>query len=95
MNSVEKVRHDLIQIIQTLPEQWLREIFQFVEFLRYRANSTENVLADQEPVAENHSFAYERLVETGFIGCAEAEPDLSVNYKSYLSDTLNAKHGDH
>ncbi|MDM9381712.1 CopG family transcriptional regulator [Chlorogloeopsis sp. ULAP01] len=33
------------------------------------------------------------LIETGFIGCGEAEPNLSVNYKSILKDSLKTKYG--
>ncbi len=29
----------------------------------------------------------------GLIGCMEAEPDLSVRYKEYLSESLERKHG--
>jgi hypothetical protein len=29
------------------------------------------------------------LTQTGFIGCGEADPNLSVNYKSILRDNLN------
>ncbi len=34
------------------------------------------------------------LMESGFIGCGEADPNLSVNYKSVLRDGLKAKYGD-
>ena len=30
------------------------------------------------------------LNQTGFIGCGQADPDLSVNYKSILRDGLKA-----
>ncbi|MBR8832829.1 MAG: CopG family transcriptional regulator [Stigonema ocellatum SAG 48.90 = DSM 106950] len=33
------------------------------------------------------------LTESGFVGCAEADPNLSVNYKSVLKDALKAKYG--
>ncbi|MEH1959008.1 MAG: CopG family transcriptional regulator [Nostoc sp.] len=32
------------------------------------------------------------LIQTGFIGCGQADPDLSVNYKSILRDGLEAKY---
>jgi hypothetical protein len=32
------------------------------------------------------------LTQTGFIGCGESHPDLSVNYKSILRDALKAKY---
>ncbi|MEH2142437.1 hypothetical protein [Nostoc sp.] len=32
------------------------------------------------------------LNQTGFIGCGQADPDLSVNYKSILRHGLKAKY---
>ena len=34
------------------------------------------------------------LAKAGFIGCGEADPVLSENYKQLLTDSLAAKHGD-
>ncbi|BAZ65392.1 hypothetical protein NIES4106_01300 [Fischerella sp. NIES-4106] len=36
----------------------------------------------------------ELLTQTGFIGCGEADANLSVNYKSILKDGFKAKYGD-
>ena len=33
------------------------------------------------------------LARNAFIGCGEAEPDLSRDYKRHLDDLLDAKHG--
>jgi hypothetical protein len=33
------------------------------------------------------------LQQAGLIGCAEGETDLSVNYKQYLTESLNEKYG--
>lgn len=33
------------------------------------------------------------LEQTGFIGCGEASPNLSVNYKSVLQTKLQSKYG--
>ena len=38
--------------------------------------------------------AQEILGRNGFIGCADGDADLSVNYKPLLAETLQAKHGD-
>ncbi len=35
-----------------------------------------------------------QLEASGFIGCAEADPDLSTTYKRQLRRTLATKHGD-
>lgn len=37
---------------------------------------------------------YDILMRSGFIGGAEGEPDFSTNYKRYLFDYLDRKHGD-
>lgn len=33
------------------------------------------------------------LKQAGLIGCAEGDSDLSVNYKQYLTESLNEKYG--
>lgn len=33
------------------------------------------------------------LFRTGFVGCGEAEPDLSKKYKRHLTESLQRKHG--
>jgi hypothetical protein len=40
-----------------------------------------------------HAAASGALERTGFIGCAEGEPDLSRSYKRRLTDSLATKHG--
>jgi hypothetical protein len=35
----------------------------------------------------------DELTKTGFIGCGQAAPNLSENYKSILKDGLKAKYG--
>lgn len=85
MDSFEQDRNDLIQLIRTLLGAWLREILQFVEFLRYRANFTNSEAPPQQPLKTS---VYEALMESGFIGCGEAEPDLSVNYKAHFENSL-------
>lgn len=41
----------------------------------------------------NEAAATGMLFRTGFVGCGEAEPDLSKNYKQYLTESLLRKHG--
>ncbi|MBS4095741.1 MAG: CopG family transcriptional regulator [Sulfuricella sp.] len=47
-----------------------------------------------EAARASQSGALEIFEHNGFIGCAEGDADLSVNYKQSLSDSLQAKHGD-
>jgi hypothetical protein len=41
----------------------------------------------------NHPNAADILTNSGFIGCGEASPELSTNYKSELNQILAQKHG--
>lgn len=34
------------------------------------------------------------LTQNGFIGCGQADSNLSINYKSILRDSLKGKYGD-
>jgi predicted transcriptional regulator len=43
-------------------------------------------------VAAGSGRASAVLARTGFIGCGEADADLSADYKRRLSDSLDAKH---
>jgi Ribbon-helix-helix protein, copG family len=43
--------------------------------------------------AQNGPSAYEIMQRIGFIGCAKGPKDLSSNYKKYLTESLQKKHG--
>ncbi|MEH2135663.1 ribbon-helix-helix domain-containing protein [Nostoc sp.] len=45
-----------------------------------------------EQIQQQQKNPFSMLTETGFIGCGEADPNLSVNYKSILKDGLKAKY---
>ena len=42
---------------------------------------------------EAHIKPLQLLKQAGLIGCAEGDSDLSVNYKQYLTESLNEKYG--
>ncbi len=42
---------------------------------------------------QNGPSAYEIMQGIGFIGCAKGPKDLSANYKKYLAEGLQRKHG--
>ena len=42
---------------------------------------------------ESGPSAYEIMHRIGFIGCAKGPKDLSSNYKKYLTESLQKKHG--
>lgn len=70
-----------------------------LEHLRRRTNrsTTEIVRASielyYERVREAEQSSERILRETGFVGCAEAEPDLSATYKTHLEESLSSKSG--
>ncbi|MBD2413422.1 CopG family transcriptional regulator [Nostoc calcicola FACHB-389] len=45
-----------------------------------------------QQLQQQQKNAFSMLTQTGFIGCGEAHPNLSVNYKSILKDGLKAKY---
>ncbi len=47
-----------------------------------------------EAARASQAGAQDILERHGFIGCAEGDADLSANYKTALTKSLQAKHGD-
>lgn len=43
--------------------------------------------------AQSGPTAYDIMQRIGFIGCAKGPKDLATNYKKYLSEGLQKKHG--
>ncbi|WP_408648809.1 hypothetical protein [Tumidithrix elongata] len=69
------------QEISELPLEAQQVIFDLVSILKNR------YLHDQKKKLESKSQNW-----SDFIGCMEAEPDLSRNYKTYLSKELERKY---
>lgn len=76
------------------------ELAEKIEILRRRTNMgiTDIVRASielyYERFREQQRSDARRIFEAaGFIGCAEAEPDLSASYKARLSESLSDKLG--
>ena len=44
-------------------------------------------------VKTKHKTDMNQLLESDFIGCGEGPLDLSENYKDYLTESLEQKHG--
>ncbi|MGB1110352.1 MAG: ribbon-helix-helix domain-containing protein [Gammaproteobacteria bacterium] len=69
-----------------------------IEFLRrMRGTNTSEVLkaaidAFYEKFRSEELNGNQRLLNSGFVGMAAGDPDLSTNYKSELSKALEAKH---
>ena len=71
------------QEIATLPPDVQQVIFDLVSVLKKR------YISNQSPSIEDNKSQ----IWSDFIGCMEAEPDLSRNYKTYLSNELDLKYG--
>ena len=69
------------QEIATLPPDAQQIIFDLVEVLKKR------YYQDQKKASDNSIDEW-----SDFIGVAEAEPDLSRNYKTYLNKELDEKY---
>ena len=78
MINLEQLKHD----INELPEEAQELLIDFVEVLKKRYASS-----NQQETSENNIDDW-----SDFIGCVEAEPDLSRNYKSYLTKDLGRKY---
>lgn len=68
------------QEISTLPPDAQQIVFDLVSVLKKR------YLSSQPKPLESKNWS-------DFIGCMEGEPDLSANYKTYLSNELDLKYG--
>jgi hypothetical protein len=69
------------QEIASLPLDAQKTILELVEVLKKQYSPNPQEIREQ--TTENWS---------DFIGCIEAEPDLSRNYKTYLTSELNQKY---
>ena len=62
---------------------------------RTRQSSTEIVITSLDlyyrALKGDAKSAKETLDRTGFVGCGEAEPELSTNYKAFLASSLTNK----
>jgi len=81
--NIDTIKQD----IAALPPDAQQIIFDLVDVLkkRYISNQQETIASDQNQVGNLEDWS-------DFIGCIAAEPDLSRNYKSYLSNELDQKY---
>jgi len=84
MTTLEQIQRDL----QTLPQDALDLLAQFIQLLKKSQTATQDHIS-----ASKLSLASDATDWSDFIGCIEAEEDLSVNYKTYLSEGLEQKYG--
>ncbi len=77
MVNLETIQKD----IASLPLDAQQTIIELVDILKKRYSPNQQEIKEQE--TQDWS---------DFIGCIEAEPDLSQNYKTYLTSELNQKY---
>lgn len=84
MTTLEQLQQE----IATLPPDAQQIIFDLVSILkkRYSSQNIDNPEAEPQPQTQNQDDW------SDFIGCVEAEPDLSKNYKTYLGQELAQKY---
>jgi hypothetical protein len=81
MHTLEPI--NLKHLVEQLPFETLEELEQLIQQkLAFRA---------KEPTKKNPAKA---ILESGFVGCGEAESTLSVNYKVELSKIMDEKYVD-
>ena len=82
MINPEQIQQD----INELPEEAQTLLMDFIDLLKKRYSSPKY----QETKKEASEIQIEDWSD--FIGCVEAEPDLSRNYKNYLNRELSEKY---
>ncbi len=86
MTTLEQIQQD----IQALPEDALNLLAQFIQLLK----KGQQLSPKNSPDAKL-ALTPDPTDWSDFIGCMEAEEDLSVNYKAYLSEELAQKYDHH
>lgn len=86
MINLEQIQHD----ISELPEEAQILATDFIESLkkRYSVGEKQEITSDINLNNKAEDWA-------NFIGCIEAESDLSKNYKTYLTQKLDDKYNNH
>ncbi|WP_008316597.1 hypothetical protein [Leptolyngbya sp. PCC 6406] len=83
-------REQIQQDIQTLPQEALDLVAQFVQLLKKGS-----LVSSETPSVTESSPTSDIADWSDLIGCVEAEEDLSVNYKTYLAEGWAQKYGNH
>ncbi len=78
--SLDSIQQD----IEALPPDAQRIVLDLVQLLKQQYQITTSDSSHQSQAPDDWS---------DFMGCMEAEPDLSTNYKAYLRDELDKKYG--
>jgi hypothetical protein len=83
-NPKETVKKYIENKLALLDEAKLEQVYQYIKKLSKKQ-------AKEKP--KNKAILL--LEQSGFIGCGEADPNLSTNYKSELNKILTDKYANH
>lgn len=86
MVNLQQIQQD----INNLPEEAQILVTDFIESLKKRYSVAEKQENTSDINLNNNAEDW-----TDFIGCIEAESDLSENYKTYLRQKLDEKYNNH
>jgi hypothetical protein len=83
-NSTETVKKYIENELAILDEAKLEQVYQYIKKLSKKQT---------KPKPKNKAILL--LEQSGFIGCGEAAPNLSANYKNELNKILAEKYANH
>lgn len=86
-------REQIQQEIQTLPQEALDLVAQFIQLLKKSSPAIEEQNSNPQTDSENsEKSVYEQFEASGLIGCVSAEEDLSTTYKQVLAEEWGKKY---
>lgn len=88
MTPLEQIQQD----IQTLNPEALGLVYQFIQILK-KGSQVPHHTQIPNPASLPPTSTSDVADWSDFIGCVSAEADLSVNYKTYLTEGLEQKYG--
>ncbi len=83
-NHAETVKKYIESELVLLDEAKLEQVYQYIKKLSKKQT---------KPKPKNKAILL--LEQSGFIGCGEADPNLSTNYKAELNKILAEKYANH
>ena len=83
-NPTETVKKHIENELALLDEAKLEQVYQYIKKLSKKQT---------KPKPKNKAVLL--LEQSGFIGCGEADPNLSANYKNELNKILTEKYANH
>lgn len=88
MASLEQIQQD----IQTLPQEALDLVAQFILLLKKSSAVPHEQNASQKMDSDQSGGVYEQFEASGLIGCVSAEENLSTTYKEVLAEEWGRKY---